>query len=51
VVHATFAQIGLSLRESREILDYLQCDAKSENPVVDHQLSLSMMCLTSLGRQ
>lgn len=45
----TSAQIGLALRDSPEIVAYLQCDARSGNPRRDPHLS--RLCVTHLGRR
>lgn len=45
----TSAQIGLALRDSPEIVAYLQCDARSGNPRRDPHLS--RLCVTNLGRR
>jgi hypothetical protein len=45
----TFGQIGTTLGKSQEILDYMQCRARSGIPTVDAQLA--PMCITNLGRQ
>jgi hypothetical protein len=45
----TFGQIGTMLGNSQEILEYLQCGARSGIPAVDSRLTT--MCLTNLGRQ
>src|SRR5262245_41787455 len=45
----TFGQIGTMLGNSQEILDYMQCRARSGIPPVDGQLA--PMCITNLGHQ
>jgi hypothetical protein len=45
----TLGQIGTMLGNSHEILDYMQCGARSGVPAVD--AGLATMCLTNLGRQ
>jgi hypothetical protein len=45
---ASAGQIGLVLRESAEVLAYLQCDARS--PDARLQRRLETLCLQNLGR-
>jgi hypothetical protein len=45
----TPGQIGPTLARSREVIDYLQCHARTGDAATDARLST--MCLTNLGRE
>ncbi|MGH9409739.1 MAG: hypothetical protein ACRD1V_09830 [Vicinamibacterales bacterium] len=45
----SFSRIGLVLRESRDVMDYLECRARWGNPAI-YRLR-STICMTNLGRE